>query len=230
MARPTTLARRRVVAILHADRMTDEAANALLKTIEEPHERTVFILTSSIPSSLSDTIRSRCRIVRFALLSPETIAGWLECNYSCSSEQAQLAATVAWGSLARALHFLAAPTELLPEPVVSFVSQPGTEATLLKTVGELSRVPQATLNEALLFIFREMLRFRLGFDSVLLRQSPDLTARALSSGPDYLRRALKYLLERNEESSLYTNPRLSVYTLLSALRSATARSRRSPVP
>jgi len=237
MARPAVLARRRVVAILHADRMTDEAANALLKTLEEPHERTAFILTTSIPSALPDTIRSRCRTIRFAALSPETVAGWLERHYSCAPDQAQLAAAVAQGSLARALRYLAAPAELMPGPVVSFVSKPGTEAALLRAVGELARVPQSSLTDALLLLFREMLRFRLGFDSVLLRQNPDLAARAGSSGPDYLRRALKYLLERDEESSLYTNPRLSVYTLLTALRfpgqaapPATVRGRRSPGP
>ncbi len=227
MARPAVLARRRVVLILSAHRMTDEAANALLKTLEEPHEQTAFILTSDVPSALPDTIRSRCRTVRFAALSSQTIAGWLERHHSCPPDQAQAAAAVAQGSMARALRYIAEPAELLPEPVLSFLSKPGTEAALLAAVAELTNMSQSSLTDVLLTVFREMLRSRLGFDSLLLRQNPDLAARAGRSEPDYLRRAVKYLLERDEESSLYTNPRLATYTLLTALRfpqaAATAR-------
>ena len=57
--------KKRVVLILEADRMTDDAANCFLKTLEEPPIDTVFILTSSRPEFLLPTIRSRCQIVRF---------------------------------------------------------------------------------------------------------------------------------------------------------------------
>lgn len=65
---------KRVVLILEAERMTDEAANYFLKTLEEPPIDTVFILTSSRPEYLLPTIRSRCRIVPFTYLNTEHIA------------------------------------------------------------------------------------------------------------------------------------------------------------
>ena len=65
---------KRVVLILEADRMTDEAANCFLKTLEEPPIDTVFILTSSRPENLLPTIRSRCRVVPFTYLNREQIA------------------------------------------------------------------------------------------------------------------------------------------------------------
>lgn len=53
------------VAIIHeADRMRKEAANAFLKTLEEPPPDTFILLTSSRPYSLLATIRSRCLLVR----------------------------------------------------------------------------------------------------------------------------------------------------------------------
>lgn len=64
---------RRVVMILEADRMTDEAANAFLKTLEEPPIDTLFVLTSSRPNNLLPTIRSRCRIVPFSYLRNDQV-------------------------------------------------------------------------------------------------------------------------------------------------------------
>jgi len=50
-----------------------EAANALLKTLEEPRSRVCFVLTSERPDRLLPTIRSRCQRVRFARLATETV-------------------------------------------------------------------------------------------------------------------------------------------------------------
>ncbi|UCF71564.1 MAG: AAA family ATPase [candidate division WOR-3 bacterium] len=64
---------KRVVLILEADQMTDEAANCFLKTLEEPPIDTVFILTSSRPEYLLPTIRSRCRTIPFVYLNADQI-------------------------------------------------------------------------------------------------------------------------------------------------------------
>lgn len=60
---------KRVVIILEADRMNEEAANSFLKTLEEPPIDTIFILTSSRPDYLMPTIRSRCQIIHFSYLN-----------------------------------------------------------------------------------------------------------------------------------------------------------------
>jgi hypothetical protein len=64
---------RRVVLILEADRMTDEAANCFLKTLEEPPLDTFFVLTSSRPDYLLPTIRSRCRTVPFSYVRGDQV-------------------------------------------------------------------------------------------------------------------------------------------------------------
>lgn len=58
--------RSKVFIIESADRMTEEASNALLKTLEEPPGSSVIILISSNSSKLLSTIQSRCQIVKFA--------------------------------------------------------------------------------------------------------------------------------------------------------------------
>ena len=64
-ARRPSLGRWQVVVIEDADRLTEGASNALLKAIEEPPERTIFLLCapSTHPDDVIVTIRSRCRVV-----------------------------------------------------------------------------------------------------------------------------------------------------------------------
>jgi len=61
----------RVVGILNAEEMTVEAQNALLKTLEEPPSRTVFVMVTSLPERVLPTLRSRAFSVRFSSLSRE---------------------------------------------------------------------------------------------------------------------------------------------------------------
>jgi DNA polymerase-3 subunit delta' len=63
----------RVVIVDPADDMNVSAANALLKNLEEPPSRTVFILVSHSPGGLLPTIRSRCQIVRLAPLGQDDL-------------------------------------------------------------------------------------------------------------------------------------------------------------
>jgi DNA polymerase-3 subunit delta' len=71
-------AKRRFVIIDPAEAMTVEAANALLKTFEEPPEDTGFVLVTSQPSRLLATVRSRSQRVRFGPTPPDVLVPWLE--------------------------------------------------------------------------------------------------------------------------------------------------------
>ncbi|TGQ56108.1 DNA polymerase III subunit delta' [Mesorhizobium sp. M1C.F.Ca.ET.193.01.1.1] len=63
----------RVVIVDPADDMNTNAANALLKNLEEPPARTLFILIVHAPGSLLPTIRSRCQMVRLTPLAPDEL-------------------------------------------------------------------------------------------------------------------------------------------------------------
>ncbi|CAM3050588.1 DNA polymerase III subunit delta' [Saccharomonospora xinjiangensis] len=101
--RPTT-GRWQVVIIEDADRLTEGASNALLKAIEEPAERTVFLLCapSDHPDDVSVTIRSRCRLVNLRTPSPEAIATVLVERDGIDAERARWAASVCGGHVGRA--------------------------------------------------------------------------------------------------------------------------------
>ena len=96
-------ARRRFVIIQRADTMKPAAANALLKTLEEPPERTILILLAGQPADLLPTIVSRCRHVRFHPVSTRSIADRLVSAHGVSPADASLAAAAAGGSFTRAL-------------------------------------------------------------------------------------------------------------------------------
>lgn len=72
-----TLGARRAIIIHPADDMNKEAANALLKSLEEPPKGTFFILVTHRPSRLLPTIRSRCRVLRFPMLSEDQLSAML---------------------------------------------------------------------------------------------------------------------------------------------------------
>lgn len=66
--------RARVVIVREAERLLAQAANKLLKTLEEPPRDTHFVLVTHRPSSLLSTIRSRCQVVRFGLLATHDVS------------------------------------------------------------------------------------------------------------------------------------------------------------
>lgn len=65
---------RRVVIVDSADELNVQSANAILKMLEEPPARTTLLLISHQPARLLPTIRSRCRMLRLAPLSPQDMA------------------------------------------------------------------------------------------------------------------------------------------------------------
>lgn len=88
-----------------ADRMTTEAANTLLKTLEEPPERTVIVLTTSRPSALPATIMSRCQRIPFGRLTTDVVEDILASDprLGFDRKRARAAAVASLGSAGRAV-------------------------------------------------------------------------------------------------------------------------------
>jgi DNA polymerase III subunit delta' len=101
--RPST-GRWQVVVIEDADRLTEGAANALLKVVEEPPASTVFLLCapSVDPEDIAVTLRSRCRHVALVTPSAEAIAQVLVDADGLGADQARWAASVSGGHVGRA--------------------------------------------------------------------------------------------------------------------------------
>ncbi len=103
-----TLGDRRVIIIDPADDLERNAANALLKSLEEPPRGTYFILISHSPARLLPTIRSRCRTLRFPALPDAEIARLLdERQPGLDPAERDAAVAAANGAPGAALAFLA---------------------------------------------------------------------------------------------------------------------------
>jgi len=130
-----TLGSRRVVVINPADDMERATSNALLKSLEEPPTGTFFVLVTHRPARLLPTIRSRCRLLRFPLLSDNQMATML--GEAGLHGDISSAIHVAEGSFGAALEF--AQQDL--EPVATHVTKLLNEGDpRMAGRGELSRL------------------------------------------------------------------------------------------
>ena len=100
------LSQRRVVVIDAIDDLERNAANALLKNLEEPPAGTIFLLVSHAPGKLLPTIRSRCRLLRFEAMREPEVAQAMRAALP-DADEAEIAAlvTAADGAPGRGLRF-----------------------------------------------------------------------------------------------------------------------------
>jgi DNA polymerase-3 subunit delta' len=96
-------ARRRVFVLEPADALGGPAANALLKTLEEPLAGIHLLLLSAYPERLPITLRSRCQQVRFLPPPVDEATDWLERDAGVSGERARLLLQIAGGAPLAAL-------------------------------------------------------------------------------------------------------------------------------
>ena len=94
----------RVVVMEDADRLTESAANALLKAIEEPGLRTVWLLCAPTLHDILPTIRSRCRHIQLHTPSNSDVAQFLISKHQIAPKMADFAARVSQGHIGRARH------------------------------------------------------------------------------------------------------------------------------
>jgi DNA polymerase-3 subunit delta' len=96
------LGRWQILIVEDADRLTDQAANALLKSIEEPARKSLWFLCATAVDDVMVTVRSRCRPVLMRTPSVEAIAGLLASRDGIDPAAARAAAAASQGHIGRA--------------------------------------------------------------------------------------------------------------------------------
>jgi DNA polymerase-3 subunit delta' len=107
----------RMVLILNADLMNIQAQNALLKMLEEPPEKTFFILIATRISLFLPTIISRCRKIRFRPLTDKFIEQYLINEFNVDKQMAAIATKTADSDLKKAMMYLNLPLDDKPKDV-----------------------------------------------------------------------------------------------------------------
>jgi len=130
----------RVCIVDSADELKfPEGSNALLKVLEEPPQRSLFLLTSDAPGRLLPTIRSRCRHLALRPLDVEDVTKAAAAALGAEADEAELreAAKAADGSVARAIAMAGGPQLKLREQVTTLLERlPATDARALHAIGD----------------------------------------------------------------------------------------------
>jgi len=122
-----------------ADRMTVQAANSLLKVLEEPPPDNLIILTTSRPGALLDTIVSRCQAVRFRDLAEQDLVTLLTTRAEADERDAVLAAGMSRGSLSRAAGYVEESVVEPRDAAVEFLALAPDDPRTAVAVEELAR-------------------------------------------------------------------------------------------
>ncbi|MDX1781929.1 MAG: DNA polymerase III subunit delta' [Thalassovita sp.] len=153
---------RRVVIVDAADEMNVSAANALLKVLEEPPANTTLLLVCHQPSRLLPTIRSRCRELRLAPLSPEDMTAALDQAGVSDIPNPQALAELSAGSVGEALRLLNLNgLDIYQDLVGLYDTLPRLDRSRALALAETASARGAETRLDLLFSLNELLMARL---------------------------------------------------------------------
>jgi DNA polymerase III subunit delta' len=185
---------RRVVILDAADEMNTQAANALLKMLEEPPKLTTFLLIAHQPAGLLPTIRSRCRELRLATLAPEDMAQALLAagiEAALGQDEAQALSSLSGGSVGAAARILDLEGLVLyGELIAIFQSLPKLDRSRVMRLSEAFAARGSEQKLDLLLVLLETLLFRLaragamgpGAQDLAHAAEPELFARLSPNG------------------------------------------------
>lgn len=210
-------ARTKVYILDEAQSLTLEAANSLLKLLEEPPANVVLVLITSQPQGLLPTIRSRCQEVRFAALGQAVLVPWLQARLGVSQPEAETLARTSAGRPAEALR----------------LAEPERRALRDRAWTLLASLPQVGWSQAaaewqedadtlaiVLEVWLQLLRDRLALAQgaavrSLLNPDRGEALRAFGAAdPDTLRRQCQAVLHGLDQLQANVNPQLLLEGLL----------------
>lgn len=205
----------KVFIIKQADRMQEEAANALLKTLEEPPPQSLLILTAPEESDLLTTIVSRCLRIKLAPLSRRTMEDWLIREKGATGSLARLLASMAEGCLGKVMEMDAENIVAQRSRILNFVSKlnASNPAPALNWASETAGDDESwALTFTLLrFLYRDlMIMTGGGSDAHLINEDIVEIMSGIAAGCDSLRfsRALEEIDRAEDALNRFVRPEL----------------------
>lgn len=171
----------KIYIIPDANKMTEQAQNALLKTIEEPPVYAIIILLTENCDSLLPTIRSRCVTLTMNPVEKDKICTYLENKSQLEPEQAQIAANYCQGNIGKAIRFASSSDFIeMKNQVLKLLKNLDSMdiASIIDTIKEFS-THKNDINDYLdlmLLWYRDVLMFKVTKDANLLLYSDEYSA------------------------------------------------------
>jgi DNA polymerase-3 subunit delta' len=175
---------KRVFIIDDADKMNPTAANALLKTLEEPSRSNILLLVTSHPHQLPMTILSRCQPLRFQPLPREVVSRFLREQHTMEVAKAETLAASSGGSISRVLQlnrdeYLSVRTEMMDYLAASREPNPLGTLFFIHFIGKDKKSLGDKL-DIMKTCFRDVLIYReLGDKRLLINADREDTIRAM---------------------------------------------------
>lgn len=217
-------ARRRFVIVDPAEAMQEPAANALLKTLEEPPSGTGFVVITHNPRALLPTILSRCQRIRFGAVPVEAIGGWLAAR---GLANADAAARLSHGCPGRALDLaeqgLDARIALRTEITSVLASNLARVYEFSGRITQGSRQEWASAVDELLEHLEDLVRdaaIRATGAAVPLMDDPadSIVERLAATWPDGITRCSRAILDAREDLEVFVSGKTVVDALMTSLR------------
>ncbi|MEZ4237516.1 MAG: DNA polymerase III subunit delta' [Myxococcota bacterium] len=219
-------ARHRFIVVDPADAMQEPAANALLKTLEEPPAATHFLLITHNARALLPTIRSRCQRMRLGAVDPARIRDWLVAR-GIDPEAASSATRLASGSPGRALVLaeegLAARSALRASLCAALDGGLDAVYAFSAEVAQGARTEWAERAEQVLQIVEDLAR-----DATLLASGSDLepldvdaepfVARLAGAWPQGITRCAQAVQDARDDLEVYVSGKTVLDALLTAVQ------------
>lgn len=225
----------KILIIWLPERMNDQAANALLKILEEPWENTLFLLVSESPGRLLKTILSRTQEISVPAIAAEDVSAWLQSTKHLPAEKADRLARISFGNILEALRLLD-EEENDDEHFDLFVqlmrlSYEDKHMPLLEwaeTVASLNRESQKAFLENTLRLLRDAYMMSMGMDEVAYlygkeldfckKFAPFVNNRNIEALTDETQRTVGDIARNGNPKIVFTHYALTVSKLITRLK------------
>jgi len=223
MYRPL-IGERKICLIDDADRMTIGAANALLKTLEEPPAHSLFLLISSRPAALPATIRSRCQFLRFTTPARTQVEAALILKRELPPTDARFLAIISEGRIGDALRADVNETRACQQELVDLVRPQSLQSigSILSSAEAIAKTDRAL--ETLTWLtrwIRDLVLLQIGGDRDQILYLDDLAtleAYAKQADTDSLLDLLREIELTEQRATRHLNLHMALETILLRLR------------
>ena len=227
MYRPL-IGERKICLLNDADRMTIGAANALLKTLEEPPAHSLFLMISSRPAALPATIRSRCQTLRFTTPTRTQVEAALILKREIPPPDARFLAIISEGRIGEALTADVKDTQARQQELVDLVRPQSLQSigSILSSAEAIAKADRA--QDVLSWLarwIRDLVFIQVGGDRDQLLYLDNLTTLetyAKQADVDMLLDLLTTIERTEQQATRHLNLHMALETILLRLRDALA--------
>ncbi len=211
----------KIFVINNADKMTVQAQNSLLKSLEEPPGYVVFILTAQSGAAMTSTIRSRCQRIFFDKLSIEELRGILKVKYGYSKPEWDFIVSYADGVIGTAIDLVNMPEyleirDVVLEQVTQLLEAQDTDLFILYELFEKYDDKIDFILRVILMFFRDIVVYNQtgNFNILINSDKKDMIIKNVSINLSSLMKSIRAIWSAKRSLEVNANFQLTIEVML----------------